>query len=292
MRAFKRVLLAVSLLLTAAGAVPAAGPSRPLIDPSKSGTVTGQLASTEGVPLAEGVAHFFNDASGPPPSQDRYWRVPDFMRRLDRDGRFTVQLPEGRYYFGAIKRLSGANVGPPRQGDLFFISADAQGMPKAYDVKAGQHLELGRLPGAVPFRGLAAGYGSGITAIEGSVLDAEGRPVENAHVFAFVSAAAVGRPLFVAEPTGKDGKFILRVADGGSYFLKVRSAYGGGPPVAGETVGSFGEKAPAAVTVKKGERVRNIVITVVKFAGRGPQAAAKPQPAAKPPLAAPPSTGR
>ena len=118
-------------------------------------------------------------------------------------------------------------------------------------------------------------YGKGITAIEGIILDSEGKPVEGAYVFAFVSPATVGRPLFTSDPTSKDGRFILRVHDSGTYYLKARSSYGGGPPVPGESIGNYGEKEPVAVTVDKGDRLSGFVIKMRKFAGRGPQAGKK-----------------
>lgn len=239
----------------------------------KTGTLSGQIFTTGGVPLAGGMVHFFNDAAGPPPSQVKYWRVPDFMQVLDNDGRFTVVLPEGKYYLGAIKRESGKTVGPPREGDLFYISADGDGTPTAYSIKGTAQVDLGRMAKAMPFKSSTVNYGKGITAIEGTVLTMDGKPVENAFVFGFISAAAVGRPLFASDPTGKDGTFILRVSDGGKYFLKARSGYGGGPPVAGEFVGEFGEKEPVAVTVNRGERLSGLAIKVRKFGGRGPRGA-------------------
>jgi len=267
----QKLVSAVLMALCVAFAARAADPPAVGTNTLKTGTLSGQILTTGGTPLAGGMVHFFNDAAGPPPSQDKYWRVPDFMQALDSDGRFTVVLPEGNYYLGAIKRVSGKTVGPPREGDYFYISADGKGLPKAYSIKGTAQVDLGRMAKAFPFKSSTVNYGNGITAIGGTVLDMEGKPVENAFVFAFVSAAAVGRPLFASDPTGRDGKFILRVSDGGTYFLRARSVYGGGPPVAGEIIGEYGEKEPVAVTVNKGDRLSGFVIKVRKFTGRGPQ---------------------
>lgn len=276
MRPWHKVALAVSLLLSFAVAAIAAPPMPPQGTLPGTGSLAGQVMTSAGEPLAGGMVQFFSSASGPPPSATSYWRVPDFMRRLDQDGRFTMQLPSGTYYLGALKRSSGRAVGPPQEGDLFLVSADEQGAAKAYTVLAGISLDVGRLGDAIPFESSTVNYGKGITAVEGVVLDQEGKPVEKAHVLAFTSANG-GRPLYAASPTGKDGKFILRVADGGSYFLKVRSSYGGAPSAAGQMAASFAEKAPAVVTLKKGERQGGITIQVVKFAGRGKQPAAQEQ---------------
>ena len=140
-----------------------------------------------------------------------------------------------------------------------------------YSVKSGVQVDLGRIAGAVPFRSSTVNYGNGITAIDGVVLDSEGKPVAGAFVVASVTTAKGGRPLFISDPTGKDGTFMLRVHDAGTYYLKVRSMYGGGPPVPGEMIGVYGEKQPAAVTIGKGDRLRGFTIRVTNFAGRGPQ---------------------
>ncbi len=241
----------------------------------KTGSISGQLLTSKGEPLAGGTVYFFDPTVGPPPAHEKYWRVPDFMKRLDGEGKFNMTLPEGQYYMGATRKLTGKPIGPPREGDYFFISADDKGTPLTYNIKRNASIYLGKVAKAVPFKSSTVNYGKGITAIEGVVLDDEGKPVENALVFAFVSAAKVGRPLFTSDPTGKEGKFILRVHDSGIYYLKMRSVYGGGPPVAGEIIGNYGEKEPLAVSVQKGERLTGILIKVRKFPGRGPQAGAK-----------------
>lgn len=256
-------------------ALPANQPNTVRPDSVKTGSISGQLLTTKGEPMAGGMVYFFDTTVGPPPAHEKYWRVPDFMKRLDNDGKFTIALPEGQYYMGATRKPAGKPIGPPREGDYFFISADDKGIPITYNVKSSSSIDLGKIAKAVTFKSNTVNYGKGTTAIEGVVLDDEGKPVEGAFVFAFVSAIKVGRPLFTSDPTGKDGKFILRVHDSGKYYLKVRSMYGGGPPVAGELIGNYGEKEPLAVSVQKGDRMTGLTIKVRKFPGRGPQAGAK-----------------
>ncbi len=261
-----------------AAALPAAGPPP---SATATGTVTGRLLATTGEPLSGGMVYFFSEALGPPPSQDKYMRVPDFMEALDGEGRFSVTLPAGTYYMGGTKRLSGKPVGPPQDGDWFFLHADDKGAPRSFGLAPGGRVEFGSIAKAVPFKKSVFTNATGVTAIEGVILDGDGKPVEDALVFAFLSAATVGRPLFASDATTKDGRFVLRVHDGGRYFLKARSVYGGGPPTAGETIGDYGEKEPLSVTVARGERLTGVVIKVRKFPGRGPQAGG-PQGGAKP----------
>jgi hypothetical protein len=246
----------------------------PPVPPPARATVTGQLVDSAGVPLAGGSLQLFNAAAGPPPSQDRYWRIPNLLRPLDQDGKFTLQLREGKYYLGALKRKSGLEVGPPQVGDLFYIHRDDKGTPQPLVIKGGEQRDLGRMV-AGTYQGHAILSGPGITAIAGTVVDSAGRPVEKAMVFA--SVAAVGRPLFAADATGKDGTFLLRIADGGSFFVRARHSYGGAPPIAGQPVVTLRDRALLNVTVKKGERLEGVTVVLPDTGEPGPSGQTKPQ---------------
>ena len=232
------------------------------------GIIAGQLMIKGGAPLAGGQVFFFNDSSGPPPSQGEYWRVPDYTTQIDEGGKFSIELPAGKYYLGAIKHISGEKIGPPTEGDYFFASADEKGSAKPYVVKNGEKIELGVISEAVPFQKKAVIPGE-ITAIEGAVFNTEGKTVEGALVSAQLTTLRGRHPLFTSEKTGKDGHYILRVHDGGNYYLRVRSLHDKGPPAAGEMIGAYGGKEPCAVVIKKGQIIKGIDITAVQFMGRG-----------------------
>ena len=145
------VIAAIMVLAFPLGALSAATPGGAAAA-GKTGTISGQFLTTGGDPLGGGMVYFFKVAVSPPPSYEKYWRVPDFMKPLDSEGKFTVILPEGDYYMGAIKRLSGKAVGPPREGDYFFISAGDNDMPLAYSVKSTAPVDLGKIAKASPFK--------------------------------------------------------------------------------------------------------------------------------------------
>jgi hypothetical protein len=232
--------------------------------------VTGTLTSKDALPMAGGLIHFFNVETGPIPDPDRYWRVPDAIADLNDKGEFTIELPEGKYYMGAIKRVSGKKeVGPPLVGDLFFISSDKTGSPKIYQVKRGEKIDIGTISEATPYKGWV--MRDDITAIEGKVL-INGEPAEGALVFAYSAPRMFGKPDFVSDKSDKDGKYVLRVPEGGEYYLMVRDIYGGGPPQEGSLMGVYGkEKTPTPVKVYTGEAQKGIDIAAVKFPGRGPR---------------------
>lgn len=234
----------------------------------ETGRLTGTVMTKSGVPLAGGTIYLFSESSGPPPSVTKYWRVPDEAFPIEDTGRFAAKVPEGRYFLGAIKKSFPEQLGPPQDGDLFFISQDDTGLPHIHAVKKGEQADIGVVREAVPFSRSSI-VKEGITSFEGMVTDADGKPLEGALVFGFLSESMIGRPLYVSDRTGKDGRYLLRLAQGGTYYLRVRSHYGGGPPVEGEIMGVYGERA--AMSIKTGESKKNVDIKTSKFPGRGPK---------------------
>jgi hypothetical protein len=240
----------------------------------KTGSIVGKVMIKDGMPMANGLVFIFNEASGAPPSFDRYWRVPDEVVKTDADGKFRAVLTEGKYYLGAIKRKLDDEIGPLQEGDV-FLPFYANGTPIRYTVSTGTSADAGIITGAQIFSKSTLKTGAGVTAIEGLVTDSRGKPLENALVFAFTTPSMLGKPLFISEKTGKDGKYLLRLFQGGGYYLKIRNFYGGGAMKAGEIMGSYGQETPAVVEVKTGEVVKGINITGTTFLGQGPRSTIK-----------------
>ncbi|SNB46788.1 carboxypeptidase-like regulatory domain-containing protein [Geobacter sp. DSM 9736] len=260
MKRISSAVLAVAVMLTA-GLTLAAGEAA-------TGTLSGKMMISTTTPMSEGMVYIYNLANGPAPSHERYWRVPDFVERLDKEGRFSLDLPAGEYCVGAIKRHGSTQIGPPQEGDHFLIGLDDKKIPKKYRLSKGEKLDLGVMAGALPFRALPVKQG--VTAVEGTVQDPSGKPVEGVFIFAFVTPTVIGKPLFVSDRSDKDGKFLLRVHEGGTYFLKVRDSYGGGPPRGGSVLDGNKEGPMQKVSLKTGEVVRGVTLKGLKFPGRGP----------------------
>jgi len=226
-----------------------------------TGIRTGRLVIKGVGPMMGGTVFFFNEASGPPPSATKYWRVPTEVFRVDENAGFTAILPEGKYYMGAIERNTGELLGPPQEGDYFFISQDKKGKPRKYTVKKNATLDLGIISGAKPFKRTTL-VKKGITAIEGSILNEKGEPAHGMLVFAFATPTMVGRPLFVSERSDKDGKYLLRLYRGGKYYLRARANYGGGPPSADEVMSIYKDGKP--ISIKTGQARKGIDVTVAR----------------------------
>ncbi|MBI5099950.1 MAG: carboxypeptidase regulatory-like domain-containing protein [Nitrospirae bacterium] len=234
----------------------------------ETGWISGQIMIKDDGPLADAMIVFFDTQSGPPPSLDKYFRVPNGIDEINAEGRFRISLPAGKYYIGAIKRASTEKAGPPLDGDYFFISGDKEGNPIQHVIEYGKELKLGALAGAVPYK---RSLPEGVTGISGTILDMAGKPVEGAILFAYYTETMTGIPTFTSYKTGKDGKYIITVDKGGQYFLRVRDVYGGGPPIPGSIMGGYGEEKPTAATAKTGEMTKGIDIKVIRHLEMGPK---------------------
>lgn len=237
-------------------------------DELQAGTLSGQIMISRDDPMSDGLIYIYNMASGPPPSCERYWRVPDMVKPLDANGRFRFNIPAGEYALVALKRSSGqTKFGPPLEGDYLVVDYDDKKLPKIYKIEKGWNYDVGMVSGSAPFKLLPVQ--NGLTAITGEVQAPDGKPVEGVLVLAFVTPTIVGKPLFVSERSNKEGRFVLRVNEGGTYHLKVRDAYGGGVPRGGSIFDGDKDQPMLKVMVKTGEVIEGIKVLGKVFPGRG-----------------------
>lgn len=277
MRIQQRVLLLFFLVFAVfslCGIAYAGSPSKAKKD-SKTGAIAGKIMIKGGGAMAGGQVMFYDAAAGPPPSPDKYERIPDISRNIDTDGSFIVELPDGKYYMGAVKRLSGERIGPPQEGDYVYRSVDNKGKFKEYIIKAGSFLNIG-IAEAVPLSAKDTSKSVITTALEGIIVDMAGNPVAGAVVIAFVNPSMSGKPLFISDKSDNKGGYVLPIM-AGTYYLRVRNSFASGPPVPGQIVGYYGEGAPAPVTIKDGEIRKEIDFKVIEFPGRGPFSGAVPE---------------
>lgn len=238
-------------------------------------TVSGQIMIGDKIPMADGVLLLYEKSMGPPPSQDKYWRVPDATFPLDSEGRFSIEVPEGTFYLTAAQKKADSELGPPKNSEFYYFHADGAGNPLPLTATPGSKINLGVLDGAYLWSPEMIKRDAGVTEIEGIVVDILGKPVVGALVFAYLSKNITGRPVFISERTDHNGQYRLRVHDGGTFYLKVRSVYGGGIPETGEFLNITGEFKPFSVTLKKDQKLRGVNLSVKRFPKRGPKSSDK-----------------
>lgn len=217
-------------------------------------------------PMVSGVVFLFDKSMGPPPSPEKniYWRVPDRITAIKKNGEFSFEVNEGIYYLTAAQKDPEAKIGPPQVAELNYFHGDARGEPQPIVVASGSKRDLGVL---IPSLWLpdTVDRDKSVTSIEGVVTDMKGQPVEGAQVFAYLSRNARGRPVFISDATDKNGNYMLRVHDGGSFFLRVRSVQGGGIPETGELQNVSREFESQMVTLKKYQHLKGIQLKVNSF---------------------------
>jgi hypothetical protein len=178
------------------------------------------------------------------------------------DGAFTLNLPPGRYLFVSRRRSEGDTGGPVRSGDYRSKPVGP------VEVRAGEPLVLNLLvekkvgeTKTLPVKEAVEGR----TGISGRIVDADGKPVAKVrvHVYSYVQMSE--RPKYVSNETGPDGRYVIHLPEGGTYYLAARNRFGG-PPKLGDLYGRYedGTIDPSGVVVKNDEMLRDVDIIVHK----------------------------
>lgn len=266
MRFFKvlSIFLMMSVSVVFAGAPLQAG----------NGTLSGKVMIKENTPMANGMLLLYNPHLGPPPHPYKYWRIPDMIISVGQNGSFSVDLAEGSYYMMIAQKSPDGEIGPPSKDEFLYFHRDKEGNAAPILIEAGKKLEMGTLSTAFLWTADKVEREKGVTSASGVVIDGSGQPVKNVLVFAYLYREATGRPAFVSDRTDKDGKFIIRFYEGGTYFLKVRGVIGGGKPRPGEFMNVTKEFEPTMITLQKDEKLKDVKLQVRMFATPGEQAPA------------------
>lgn len=178
------------------------------------------------------------------------------------DGSFRINLPAGRFFLAARKRADGSRSGEVVAGDL---NASYPGNPVL--VERGAYRQLGDFPlKMVEEKAHRARHDQGTfnatgTALIGRIVDQDGRAVSGVYAFAYLDSRMVGKPTYISAPSGSDGRFEIRLGDGGNYYVGVRSTYGG-PLEPGEWVGTYDGRADHLAVAVKGKLVELSPIVV------------------------------
>ncbi len=216
-----------------------------------SNGVLGQV-SAEGKPLAGALVYVYTDLT----SQFKGMGL-GIAGPTDDQGMFELDLPAGTYYLLARQRNSGAAMGPLQAGDFIGYYP---GNPLVLKEGAVARLALPMLEVPEKVERLADQL-FGQTSIHGRVLDKKKQPVAGLRVMLYDDPQMLNRPLYVSQPTGKDGSFVLSFPRGGTYYLVARSELGGAP-APGELYGTYDKRPDRAVIVKEGQALKGVEILV------------------------------
>lgn len=203
----------------------------------RMGTMSGQVF-VDGQPLPNAVVAFFLESKGPPPLWSGMTRIPEFLGRLDNEGRFSQKLAAGKYYIGILRRDPAEGPGPPRPGEKYYFAAAGPAELRLLTIANREIVDAGRIDGAPPESFSGVKIPASFT-VNGRVLNEKGTPVPGALVFAKQNLNSP-RPEFLSSRTGEDGKFVLILPTEKSFFLVARETIAGARPRPGQLVGTYG----------------------------------------------------
>ncbi|WP_052440597.1 hypothetical protein [Geobacter sp. OR-1] len=89
-------LIVVALLLLSLTATSYGSPVPS--DQPEYGVISGKVLINGKTPLPNGVVLLYDKLMGPPPDPYKYWRIPDLISPLDKDGSFSIGVTEGTFY--------------------------------------------------------------------------------------------------------------------------------------------------------------------------------------------------
>jgi hypothetical protein len=173
------------------------------------------------------------------------------------DGLFEFPLSPGSYFLVVRARQSGMMAGPLRAGDLFGYLPTNPLVIEADKVSA-VHIPVISVPEKVE-RYASSLFGS--TSISGRIVDASGDPVAGLQALLYDDPMMLNRPLYVSQPSGPDGRFVLSFPKGGTYYLAARDELGG-TPAPGELYGRYQGSPDHSVRIRTGKTLQDIEIRV------------------------------
>lgn len=177
-------------------------------------------------------------------------RGPAFLVYPSRDGSFSINLPEGKYYIIARKRAKGGMYGPIEEGDYFNFYYGNPVTVKKGTLKSVSIECIKRLS--------QLEEGVGFSEITGYVKDGKGNPLSGLFVLLYQNKNMQGKPLYISGRTNREGKFTIKIPMG-TYYILARENIGG-PPAIGEWYGKYKEPIP----IKENEKIEAINIIVEK----------------------------
>jgi len=228
--------------------------------------VSGRIMVDGREPLAGGRVSFFAEKIGPPSNYGNLRRIPEVVSFVNEDGTFSLQVPPGRYYMGAMSRDMSKGPGPPRPGERTFSAMDSNNNLLIIDIKEKMETKLGSV--TVRHRDHSNDL-QDIFTLTGTVMDAAGQPLEGAVLLVKINPN-LQRPNFISEKTGKDGRFKFLLPAGRPYFLLAKDTLSAGKPSAGRRVGAYTGSdpntnvlpKPVPITGKPGEIINDIKIVL------------------------------
>ncbi len=252
-----------TVALLALALLPSAGIGAATSHVPEQGTVRG-CVTLAGHSTYRGVAALWPFAQGIGPDPRQAVRPPATSTSLDTEGCFTLRAAPGEYFVGAVvRRTDGGWQGPPRPGDMVFLSPDAEGKSKSVAINSGEVTDIGRHASGWEYAGFTPTASP--LAISGRLTDPAGKPLPGLLVFAFTDSTMSKEPFAVSEPSDNNGRYLLRLPGPAIFYLRVREHYGRRSPASGGYMGVYGGETATPVTVdpRGADEARDLTVFLV-----------------------------
>lgn len=181
----------------------------------------------------------------------------------ERNGEFSFNLDEGKYFVVARKRTGEDKMGPLGEGGVFGFAHDnpVEVLKDRYTmISLNTSTKLVKVKEGGKDITLGGTVKAGGTVIAGVVRARSGQPVAGIYASAYRDPMMTQKPDFIAV-TGPDGSYAIDLSEGGEYFIGARNTMGG-PPERGELLGRYAGTDDHAVRVRTGEKLLGIDIVV------------------------------
>jgi len=260
---FIRPFATSTIVLLALALLPPAGIGATAPHVSEQGTVRG-CVTLAGHSAYRGVAALWPVTQGMGPDPRQAIRPPASSTSLDAEGCFSLRAAPGEYFVGAVVRgTDGGWQGPPRPGDMVFLSPDAEGKNLTVTIHPGAAVDIGRHASGWEYSGFTPTASP--LAISGRLTDPAGKPLPGLLVFAFTDSTMSKEPFAVSEPSDNNGRYLLRLPGPAIVYLRAREHYGRGSPASGGYMGVYGGEAATPVTVatRGADETRDLTVFLV-----------------------------
>ncbi|KIH76125.1 Carboxypeptidase regulatory-like domain-containing protein [Geoalkalibacter ferrihydriticus] len=223
--------------------------------------VTGQVTLGEkGAPLSDAYVSLypgaFSNLLGPP----QYISGPS-----DDQGRYQIDnIQPGTYYVVARKRQSGQPAGPLSPGDYY-----SEHQRITTEVRPGKmslvDLPVVTIKAPMLFK-RSVGEVRTDTGIRGKLTDTKGQPVAGSFAIAYLDEDVKRAPDFASTLADQEGRFVLYLPQGGTYYLAAR-VHAWDMPRPGELYGLHGGDAPQPLKITDGEFIEEMHLVMKPFEG-------------------------
>ncbi len=179
-------------------------------------TLTGSVLDMDGKPVQGAEVSVY---TGP-----NVRGTADFISpKTDSNGKYSIVLPQGRYWAVARLRQSGVQFGPLMTGDKHSgdaVEIELTGGVRQVDFSVADLKEAAALSGKKTSENTIV--------IRGRILDGKGHPVKSAYAFANRTRSVAEIPDYLSSWVDEEGRYSLFLPRG-KYFLGYATAFPPGP---------------------------------------------------------------